>query len=141
MDPVAPFLVGKSDDRGFDDALAGEQHVLHFARIDVVAAGNQHVVLAVDQIEEPVLVHVADVARVQPPASKGSRGRFRIVPVIGHRLRSAADDLAALSGRERTILFVEHRGLDNGKGTSAGADPVVVLGRRQVMTIGLSAWP
>src|SRR5436190_5104557 len=43
-DDAAPFGVGQADDRGFLHARAPVEHLLHFARIDVLAAGNDHVV-------------------------------------------------------------------------------------------------
>src|SRR3984893_6594301 len=94
MDPVAPALVGKADHRRLDDTRKSQKHILHFARIDIVATRDQHVVLAIEDVEKAVTVHPADVAGMQPAVAKDLRGLLRAVPVTGHGLRADADNLA-----------------------------------------------
>ena len=53
---LAPLLVGDADDGGFRDGGELMQHALDFGRIDVLAAGNVHVLPAVDDVVEAVLV-------------------------------------------------------------------------------------
>ena len=104
-----------------------EQHVLDLARVDVVAAADQHVVLAVEDVDEAVLVHAPDVAGMQPAVAEGLGRRLGAVPVIGHELGAATDDLAALAHRHRLVVFVENRHVHGRVGAPARAHPVVIL--------------
>jgi hypothetical protein len=49
-----------------------EQHLLDLARVDVVAAADDEVLLAVDDEEVAVLVHVGQVAEWNQPPLKAS---------------------------------------------------------------------
>ena len=59
------------------------QHLLDLAGVDVVAAADDQLLLAVDEEQIAVVVDVAQVARSssQPSASIAARGRLRVVPV------------------------------------------------------------
>ena len=127
MDAVAPFFIGQAHDRCLDDALVREQHVLDLARIDVVAAADEHVVLAVENVDEAVLVHASDVAGMEPTVAESLGGLFRAVPVTGHELGAAADDLALLAGGHRPVVIVEDCHVDGGIGPPARAHAVVVF--------------
>ena len=47
----------------------GFKHGLYVRRIDVLPTGKNHVLLAIDDIQEAVLVEAADVAGPEPRAS------------------------------------------------------------------------
>src|SRR5215475_9322917 len=127
INPLAPFFVWKADDRGLDHAFAREQHILHLAWVHVVATGDQHVVLAINEVKKAVMIHVADIAGVQPAIAERLRGRLWPIPVMGHRLWPATDDFAMLARRQRSILFVENGDFCNGEGTPARTYAVVVF--------------
>ncbi len=60
---------------------------------------SKQVVLAIDEIEKTVIVHVAEVAGVQPAVAKDLGRGVRVVPIARHCLRAATHDLAALRRR------------------------------------------
>src|SRR5688500_14241845 len=72
------------------------QDVLDLARIDVRAAGNDHVLGAVLQRQETVLVEGADVAGPQPAIAQSPGRGLRILPVARHHRVALDDDLADL---------------------------------------------
>src|SRR5437588_4127942 len=109
MDLLSANLVGTPDDGGGLDACVLEQHVFDLARVHVLAAADDHVLLAVDEVVVAVLVDVADVARVQPPAAKRLGGRLRIAEVAHHDVSPAEADLAELARRNLVVAGVEHR--------------------------------
>ena len=74
--------------------------LLDHLRIDVEAAGDDHVLLAVDQIEIAVGVHVADVAGEEAVADKGLRGFLRPVPVALGDVRAPDADFADFARRQ-----------------------------------------
>src|SRR5262249_10913390 len=82
------------------------QHFLDLARIYVRSSPDDEILGAVLQREISMLVENADVARVQPTAAKSIASGRRIVPVAPHDGRSAADDLAFLAGRTRSIFLI-----------------------------------
>ena len=81
LDLFAVALVGDADHRGLDDGFVLVEHFLDLARIDVEAAAQDHVLLAVDDPIAAVVVAVADVARVEPAVLAAlpscASGRFR----------------------------------------------------------------
>jgi hypothetical protein len=77
-----------------------QQHQLDLARVDVLAASDDHLCeSALDPAVAPV-VHAAEVAGVQPALRvDGPRGGFRVVEVSGRDVVSAGADLAGLAQR------------------------------------------
>ncbi len=71
---LAAVIVGNADHDHFLHRGMGVDRLLDHLRIDVEAAGDDHVLLAVDQIEIAVGVHVADVAGQKAVADEGFRG-------------------------------------------------------------------
>ena len=67
---LAPVVVGRGDDRGLGDRGVGGQRLLDLDRGDVLAAGDDHVLLAVAQLDVAVGVHDAEVAGVEPAAGE-----------------------------------------------------------------------
>src|SRR5215210_353966 len=59
-------LVGDADGDGLGDVGVLEEDLLDLARVDVVAARQDHVLLPVDYIEVAVLVHPGHVPGVKP---------------------------------------------------------------------------
>ena len=76
MHRLAPFLVGNADDRAFGDVGVLVERLLDLGGIDVLAAGDDHVLDPVDDIDEAVLVHIAAVAGVQPAVAQGLSRSF-----------------------------------------------------------------
>src|SRR6266566_2311228 len=112
-DFLAEPLVGHADDGGLGHGRVGVQHVLDLARVHVVPAADDELLLPADDEQEPVLVEVAEVAGVQPGAGEGLGGRLRPVQVPLHHVHAAGDDLAHVlgAGRQRTALVVPDLGL------------------------------
>ena len=86
----------------------GVEHLLDLARIDVVAAADDEILLAVDDEQEAVLVDVAEVAGAHPAAGEGRLGGLGIVVVALHHVDAADHHLADVvaAGRQDAILLV-----------------------------------
>src|SRR5262249_8812410 len=80
---------------------------LDLARRDVLAAADDHLLLAIDDVEVPLGIHVADVARVQKAAAQGGFGLLRQPVIAEHDAGPAHHDLAALVGWQLVILLVD----------------------------------
>src|SRR5260370_1530643 len=57
------------------------EYFVDLARIDVLAATNDHVALAIDDVEESILVAITDVAGVKPTIPECCLGRLRTLEV------------------------------------------------------------
>ena len=66
VDPLAPLVVGQPDDGAVAHRRVLHQRLLDLGRVHVEAAGDDHVLQAVDDEQVAVVVEVADVARVVP---------------------------------------------------------------------------
>ena len=67
---LAPPLVGPADHRHLEHRVVLVEHPLDLGAGDVLAAGDDHVLEAVDDEEVAVLVAHADVAGVEPAAGE-----------------------------------------------------------------------
>ena len=91
---LAAIGVGHAHDGAVGDVRMAVDRLLDEPRIDLVAAGIDHVLDPVDDIAEALRVEIADVAGLKAPVGEGGRGLVRALPVAGHDLRAAHADLA-----------------------------------------------
>ena len=109
---LAHARVRLADDGGLCHGWVTEKDLLDLARIDVVAAADHQVLLAVDDEQIAVLVDISQVAGVEPATGERLGGLLR-PPVIGlHHVVAADDDLADVlrARRERLVLLVQSPG-------------------------------
>src|ERR1044072_4366650 len=83
-DLLSPLVVGHSEDRRFADLRVLVENLLDLTRVDVVAAADDQVLLAVDDVEVAVLVDAGHVAGVEPAAAHRLLGRAGGRPVALH---------------------------------------------------------
>src|SRR3954453_20566757 len=93
-DLLAHHVVGDADRDNLADAGRAGQRALDLDRVDVLAAAVDHVLLAIDDVEQPVLVDPAEVAGVQPAADEGLLRGVGVVPVALHDVGPADQQLA-----------------------------------------------
>ena len=93
---LAETVVGRADHRHLAHAGVAREHVLDLERMDVLAAGDDHVVQPAVDPEVAVRVEVPGVARVVPAVADRLRVGVGPVPVAGERLvaREVGADLA-----------------------------------------------
>src|SRR3954462_13629221 len=96
-DLLAHRLVGHADHRGLEHALVLVEDLLDLARVDVVAAADDQLLLAVDDEEVAVLVDLAHVAGVEPAVDDPLVGFLGLVPVALHDVVALDGDLADLA--------------------------------------------
>ena len=98
LDGLAPAVVGHADDRDLGHGRVLGQDLLDLGRVDVLPAGDDHVLEPVLDEEVAVVVDVPDVAGAEP-AVVGDRlgGVVGLVQVAHHPLRRAEPELARLA--------------------------------------------
>src|SRR6266567_4432212 len=131
---LPPIRILHADDADLFDGRMLEDGFLDHARIDVVAAAQQHVLGAVDDINITVFIHVADVAGTQEPVGGHYLGRrLRILPIAFHHVRTLDADLATLSQPHVFPVAGDAGELDDDSrdGNAARAGPWRPLRRRE----------
>ena len=89
--PLAEFVVGDAEHRAVAHAVHADQRVLDLGRIDVDAARDHHVALAVAQEQIAVGVEIADVADADEAVAAGLGARLGLAVIVEiRRSRSAA---------------------------------------------------
>ena len=95
LDRFAGLVVRHADRGHFEHARHHRDHVLDLVRVHVEARHQDHVLLAVDDVEETLLVHLRHVAGVQPAVGVDDLGGLlRALPVALHHLRALDAQLA-----------------------------------------------
>ncbi|MCY1455154.1 hypothetical protein D9M71_722660 [compost metagenome] len=103
---LAPFVTGDADHGGLGHGGMAGDGVFHFSAEDVLAAADDHVLEAVADIDEAVLVHIAAIAGVHPAATQRFGGGLRLVPVAEHDVRPAHEDFAHGAARHFAVLGI-----------------------------------
>src|SRR5574338_71603 len=106
---LAPLLVGHADHRALEHRLVAVERVLDLGGADVLAARDDDVLLAVDDVEAAGRVPHAEVARVEPAALDRARGLVGLLVVAAEDDVRARADLAdaAPVARDLAALVVE----------------------------------
>ena len=120
MHALAPLLVRQADHRHVLDRRMGTQHGLDLGGVDVLAAGDDHVALAVDEVDVALGIAAGHVAH---RAVVAAEGRFRLVrelPVAVEGVGVAGVELAGLAVRYFVAVGVHHP--DRGRAHALPAD-------------------
>ena len=92
------LMHGRVLDGNFFDVLRIN---LHAARID-------HIFLAIDKVEIALIIHIAQIASVNPSITDGLRCQIIAVDVPGHRDWAAAYNLAHLTGSAVAAFLIDN---------------------------------
>ena len=98
---LAAVGVGHPGHHRLADLRVHEEHLLHLAGEHLEAGGVDHVLAAVDDVEEAVGVHAGDVAGAEPAVVEDLGRLLGPPPVAEHHLRPAHLELALLARRQR----------------------------------------
>src|SRR5206468_6586972 len=97
------FFVGQTDDGRFFYPGTAIQYFLDLARIDVLAAGDDHIVDAAAKIKKSLGILADEIARVEPAVAQFSRRLDGIVPVSPRDVRTADDQLPDFARRDDLV--------------------------------------
>ncbi len=105
----APFFIRDADHGTHVDGGMLVKHVLDLNRVDILSAGDEHILFAVTHEKVPFLIVFDDIARMKPTVFIENFGRsLGIIPISGAPRRSLEQHLAGLIGTERIVIFVDH---------------------------------
>src|SRR5436190_16549120 len=120
-----------ADDGRFEDIGMLVQSAFHLDRVDVVATANEHVLRAVDDVQETVDVETAEVTAVHPAVLPSSRGGFRVVEVTALTGRYMQQDLADFSDSDVVAGLVDDPDAHARQWLADRSRPASCLSRRQ----------
>src|SRR5262245_53808180 len=95
----APLRVRYSEDRGLPNHRMVVKTCLDLAGIDILAARDNHVLQAVQDVKKTVRILTADVSRAKEAVPEGKSGFLRVLPIATHDIRASSHQFARLTGR------------------------------------------
>ena len=121
LDDLPPEQVLLADDAGLLHGGMEAKDDLDLPGIDVEAAGDDHPFLPAGEEDVTVLVHPAEVARVEPAVLDDLGGHLLVLVVSLHDVVALEDEFADGFPRELPALLVDDFRLHAGDGDSDGA--------------------
>ena len=107
FDRLAHIVVGNAEHRRVHHLWMRDQQALGLLRVDVDSARDDHVVAAVGQVEEALVIEVADITDGRPaPLVAGGGGLLGVVEVL-EGVAALEIDLPGLTGGEFIAVLVE----------------------------------
>src|SRR5574340_740989 len=100
LDRFSIMTIRAADDHRVLHRRMLEQDLFDFPRIDRLPPGLDHVLLAVHEKEEALLVSPDDISGIEPPFPQHRSGVLIFLPVPLHDLRPADDQLSRFPRRE-----------------------------------------
>ena len=120
LDRFAPFLVGNAYDRALQDLRMREQHGLDLFGINVLAAADYHIELAIDEIIKVVLVHAREAENQFVAEGYGIHRRdvmYNDFVILGPK-----DDPAGIKGTKDTAEALKRVAQEQANFCSRGDD-------------------
>ena len=104
-DRLAPFGIRSTNDDAFANVGMRRDDPFDFRWEDVEAPRNDHVPLAIDDVEIVVVIEISDIPRVMPSVALNKGGLLRMVYITDKFQPALDDDLTALtSGKKFSIV-------------------------------------
>src|SRR5437588_3112413 len=97
-----------ADRRGCGDRGMLIEHFVDFAWINIFAAANNHVALAVDDEKESILVAITNIAGMKPAVAKGLLSSFGTLEITFQNVLAAQHDFSEFPVANRIIIVVNN---------------------------------
>ena len=118
LDELAHLRIGQSEDSDVGDLVVHDQAVLGLLGVDVHPSGDNHVRLAVGEVQVPVLVDVANIAKRRPGGVVRVLGVPRLVGVAvvleGHLVALEVHDPALANCQLGAAVVADVDGAEDG---------------------------
>src|SRR5258705_8084020 len=101
-------LVRYADSRCCNNRRVLVKHFINLTRIDILAAANDHVRLAIDNVVETVSITIANISRVKPSVAKGCGSCYRVFVVTLQYVFTSQYNLSERSVDHFPVLFIHH---------------------------------
>src|SRR6516165_4650009 len=118
---LAPLLVGQADDRHLAHTGDADHDALDLRRVDVLAAGDDHVLQTILDVEITLFVDLADIAGAEPTVVESVARGIRAVPVFLEEEVGLDHDLAFAAFADHAIVTAYSNVCEHG-GASGRSD-------------------
>src|SRR5262249_37668747 len=118
---LSHHLVGHSDHRDFKYCGVRSKRVLDFNAVNVLTASAYHVLLAIDDLHEALIVYPSHIPGVQPAVDERLGCSLRFVPITFHDVRSPHEQFARAGG----WVFLKQIEINNRRGEADCLRPLV----------------
>src|SRR5437660_1600737 len=88
-------------------------HGLDFAGVNVLPAGDDHVLQTIENVEVSVCILIADIAGAKEAVPECTLCLVRVVPIATHDIRAAGDQLARLPGFDFLPCWIDNAHVDS----------------------------
>src|SRR6266498_1189549 len=95
-----------------------------FARVNILAAGNNHVLQPIQNVDVTIGILVSDVTAAEHPITKYRVRLFQIVPIAAHYICAACNQLTMLASSNLLSLVVHNLHFNAGTRASASCQSV-----------------
>src|SRR6266704_227024 len=95
---LAPLRIGYSKHRRFTNRRMLVDNCFDLAALDILSAGYNHVLQAVQDVYVPIGILIADVAGPKQPVSERTCSFFRIIPITAHDIRTPSHQFTSAPG-------------------------------------------
>ncbi|MNO36465.1 hypothetical protein D3C76_265340 [compost metagenome] len=129
---LAPLRVRDADHGGDRHVRVGVERRLDLHRVDVEPAGDDHVLLAVDDEQETLFILVTEVAGLPEAVAELRRGRLRVAVVAGNGGPAAQPDFPGVAGCHFPALLVDDDQLDTHRHAPCRGQAAVLAGRQVI---------
>src|SRR5262245_45300251 len=121
LDRLTAVAVWNANDAHLGDGRMFVNRLLDGTRVHVKAAGDDHVLLAIDNVEKTIRIHVADIARQKPAVDKGGGGVLGRIEIAPHHVRPLDADFADLTRLEHPPRIVKRHDVHENAGQRQAA--------------------
>ena len=112
LNRLAPNVVGYTDDGCLGHPGVGHDGFLHLTRIDVEPTGDNHIGLAVHDVDVAILIHRSHVTSVKPAALEDISCLIGHLPVLLKQLVGAEQNHTNLARLDLPALLAHNLDLD-----------------------------
>src|SRR5262252_1940721 len=121
----APLRIRYSEDRHFTNRGKLVNNCFDLTRVDVFSARNNHVLQAVQYVEIPVRILIADISSAKQPILECACRFFRIIPVTACDIRAPGHQFTLTPDSDFLSRLVNNPQVDPWTGSSTRHEPVL----------------
>src|SRR5437868_3858225 len=108
-----PLWIRYSKDCDFAHGWMRVNHGFDFAGVNVLPAGDDHVLQTIENVEISVGILIADIAGTKEAVPECTLCLARVVPIATHDIRAAGDQLARLPGFDFLPCWIDNAHVDS----------------------------
>src|SRR5215471_8885434 len=123
VDSLSPIGIGYSDYGGFLNGRVFVEGSFDLGGEYILAAGHNHVFLAIDKIDIAFIVDTSKISSIQPSIADGDGSVFGTTPITDHYVWSPRNDFADLAWQYIGSNVVDYPDIDTWHRLAAGGEP------------------